>query len=458
MKLLPHQIDDAAFLAAKPFAGCFSGMGSGKTLTALEAARLVACSRVLVIAPPIALRMWAGEGGRHLGMVPAILKSGKTVIGDASMAVCSYQIATARSNELRDWIADGVVICDESHALKDIKAKRTQAVLGRGGIVSKAKHAWMLTGTPSTRWNDDYYPFLCRADLAGLKERCGGTTLQRFQRQFTVRQLKQYAHMRQPVWVTVGNRRSGELGEWIYRDGLAVRRELADVWAQMPPLTKSRYTIDLDYTVMAAEERKAVRDSNKLTMQQIEKMQARKDPALATIRRCIGMGKVQAAVEELRDRLVGGQRPILVGAWHTDVIDALRLELAELVSRADMDRPIAVAKLDGRTGAAQRAMLEAAFNRGMIDVLIGQIAAMGVSLNLQRGGAHYIVVVEEDWSPAIMDQFYARLHRIGQQHHVQVDTLVADLKIEQAVERISAAKAAGHRAVNNAANEETDDV
>ena len=36
-ELLPHQIEDAEFLASKAFAGNFSGMGSGKTLTALEA-------------------------------------------------------------------------------------------------------------------------------------------------------------------------------------------------------------------------------------------------------------------------------------------------------------------------------------------------------------------------------------------------------------------------------------
>ena len=35
--LLPHQIADADFLASKSFAGNFSGMGSGKTLSAIAA-------------------------------------------------------------------------------------------------------------------------------------------------------------------------------------------------------------------------------------------------------------------------------------------------------------------------------------------------------------------------------------------------------------------------------------
>ena len=57
--LLTHQIEDSKFLASRAFAGCFSGMGSGKTLTALAACREVQALSVLIIAPPIALDMWA---------------------------------------------------------------------------------------------------------------------------------------------------------------------------------------------------------------------------------------------------------------------------------------------------------------------------------------------------------------------------------------------------------------
>ena len=83
------------------------------------------------------------------------------------------------------------------------------------------------------------------------------------------------------------------------------------------------------------------------------------------------------------------------------------------------------------------------FNAGEIDVLIGQIAAMGVSLNLQQG-SNKIIVVEEDWSPSVMDQFYARLHRIGQKNHVHVDTFISDTKLDKAVGRISSAKQRSH--------------
>jgi SNF2 family DNA or RNA helicase len=72
---------------------------------------------------------------------------------------------------------------------------------------------------------------------------------------------------------------------------------------------------------------------------------------------------------------------------------------------------------------------------------------MGVSLNLQRGG-NCIVTVEEDWSPAVMDQFYARLHRMGQEKHVHVDKLIVANKLDRAVARLASKKAAEHRKLN----------
>jgi SNF2 family DNA or RNA helicase len=95
----------------------------------------------------------------------------------------------------------------------------------------------------------------------------------------------------------------------------------------------------------------------------------------------------------------------------------------------------------------RKSELEAKFNAGEIDVLVGQIGAMGVSLNLQRGG-NCIIVVEEDWSPAIMDQFYARLYRMGQEKHVHVDTLESETKIDDAIHKISNEKARQHRILN----------
>jgi SNF2 family DNA or RNA helicase len=440
MKLLPHQIEDAAFLASRAFAGCFSGMGSGKTRTALEAARLVAADPLVVVAPPIALRMWAREAEDHLGATAQIVKTGATKIDPAArILVMSYEIATKRAVELKQISgASKVLICDESHALKSVSAKRTKAILGSGGICSTFAHAWLLTGTPATRWNDDLIPFLFRAAPDVMRDKLGGLSIEKFQLRYTVRQQKKFAGARFPTMMTVGSRNTSELAEIMYQgEGrVAVRRELADVWAAMPPITQNRYTIGL---ASSPELNAALADLRSLTRAQVEEKLASKDPALATMRRMIGLGKVPEAAAVIAERVEDTSGAVLVGAWHIEVIDGLVAALRK--------RGLRVEALDGRTSLPRKAAVEAAFNDRAIDVLVGQIGAMGVSLNLQKGGSS-IIVVEEDWSPAMMDQFYARLHRMGQSQHVHVDTLETETKIDEAIHKISKEKARQHQILN----------
>ena len=231
MELMPHQVIDARFLADRPFAGCFNGMGSGKTLTSLEAAKLVDPARILIVAPPIALPMWRDVAADWIDCPSAILATGKQDIPAEPILVVSYEIATKRKDELAEWAqaagGDTILICDESHALKSTKAKRTKAILGRGGLVESFDYNWMLTGTPVTRWNDDIMPFLMRAAKDEIKAACGGVSIDRFNLRFCIVQSKKYAGMRFPVKVTVGSKNEAELGEILSK--VATRRTLADV-------------------------------------------------------------------------------------------------------------------------------------------------------------------------------------------------------------------------------------
>lgn len=441
MQLLPHQIEDARFLASRPgTSGCFSGMGTGKTLTALEAWKRSDANTVLIIAPPIALRMWNAEAERHCDYHTQILKTGKTKIDpEVGVLVCSYQIAASRQAELFSWLrADcSALILDESHALKNYKAKRTKAILGKGGLASAAFYTWCLTGTPVTRWNDDLLPFLCRAAPEVINERCGGLSIEKFMLRYTVRQERKFPGARWPVKLVVGARNTPELREILYgAGGCAVRRELKEVWDAMPPLTINTYHIKL---AASPELRAALKAIEKQSISSISQQLQAKEPALSTIRREIGEAKIEASADVLAERIEAGSGPVLVGAWHTNVIDLLVDNLAA--------RGLRVAALDGRSSQVRKAELEQAWNEGELDILVGQIAAMGVSLNLQRGG-NSIVVVEADWSPEIQAQFYARLHRMGQEKSVHIDILSAGTKLELAIERIAAAKTSNAAKLN----------
>jgi len=88
--LFPHQERGADFLSqSEGTKGLFFGMGTGKTVTALEGvSRLYEKTgfwpRVLIIAPPIALPMWQEEAAGYLGLNPdmvSILKTGPCPCG-----------------------------------------------------------------------------------------------------------------------------------------------------------------------------------------------------------------------------------------------------------------------------------------------------------------------------------------------------------------------------------------
>ena len=439
MKLMKHQLEDAAFLASKKIAGCFSGMGSGKTLTALEAVHLVrnhVSEKVIIIGPPISLHMWAEEFETHLsaGLNGAqIIRTGKQMLDvTADAYVMSYEIATKRVEELKALGAK-VLICDESHALKSWDAKRTQAILGSTRLVDHVDHAWFLTGTPETKWHDDLYPFLLAADPDGLMNRTGGDSMDRFHLRYCVTQERKFSpYQKVPTVLTVGNRNTEELNKWLFDGGLAVRRELADVRKEMPPITINRLQVELE---MTPELKRELKDLKGLSPRQL--VDSIEDGQMASLRRMIGVAKVKEAAKEIIDRVSSGTRPILIGCWHRDVIDALlnALEAKGINAQA----------IDGRTSMQHKGLFTDMFNDGRLDVLVGQISAMGVSLNMQ-GGSH-IIVIEEDFSPAVMDQFYARCHRMGQKNHVHVDIFEDGTELGQAVSRIAQAKQREHRKV-----------
>jgi hypothetical protein len=434
MKLLPHQIEDAKFLASRQIAGCFNGMGTGKTLTALQALIEAEVLRAVIIGPPISLRMWAQEAANWTGATVQILSKGSTEIDPkAEILICSYEIATKRQHELMRWAEVPLngrrtaLICDESHALKSVKAKRTKAILGRGGMVNSFEHSWFLTGSPMTRWADDLIPFLFRAAPQEIKRKIGALSIDRFNLRYCVVQERKFPGARYPVKMTVGSRNLDELGAILA--GCATRRTLDDVWESMPPVTHTRLAVEVSGL---ASINRAI---DKMTMAQLEQAIAQNDDNLSSMRREMGASMVPAAADFIWQRADAEQGAILVGAWHREVIDALVAQLR--------GKKLRVAQLDGRTPAAQKTELQRQFNEGELDVLVGQIGAMGVSLNLQRGG-NAIVVVEEDWSPSVMDQFYARLHRMGQGKPVHVDTLYIDNKLAKAVHAISQAKRRAH--------------
>ena len=426
---LPTQVQDADFLAQHRHPALFSEPGTGKTITALEGWKRVG-GRLLVVAPPIALRMWQHNIDAHLGARAQILRAGKDTIDKSADAhVLSYQMA----GKFPDLAGADVLVLDESDALKSLDSHRTQAVFGhraqmKSGLAVGAAHVWPLTGTPIRRYADDVYPHLRALHPDLLRKELGIWTYQQFVDRFCVTQLRRF-HARQRAQPTViGNRDEAALRAFIYGNNLAVRRTIHDVAAFMPPLTTREVTVQYD-------------DSEALKEATGEALGAGEmEPVMATARRLLGAAKAPHVAAYVRDTWDQLSCAMLVFYWHKEAGDILqaRLEAADLIVR----------RIDGSTSADKRVEYERAFNAGEIDILLGQIASMGVAINLQQG-SYYGVFAEMDWSPAAKDQALRRLWRLGQKTHVQIDICQADHPLDEAVSMVLDRKDTSARKVVN---------
>lgn len=408
---LPTQVADADFLVRRKRACLFSEPGTGKTLTALEAWKKVG-GRLVVVAPPIALRMWQTTIADHCGVNVQRIKTGKDKIDPSADAyVLSYSLAGKF-----DLDAD-VLVLDEADALKTLNSERTKAVFGRNCgmtdcMAAGVEYVWFLTGTPIRRYADDLYPVLRALFRDDMAKGLGITSIEGFRQRFCVSQMRRF-HPRQPAtWTVIGNRNEDELREFIYGNDIAVRRTIHDVAAYMPPLTVRTVTVDFENS---AELKEATGEAVYAGEQ---------DPIMAKARRLLGVAKAGAVADYVLETWRQLTCPVLVLYWHKDVGAALEA--------AFKSEDLIVNKIDGATSAADKQKAEEAFNAQESDILLGQIASMGVAINLQKG-SHYAIFAERDWSPAAQEQALRRLWRLGQQVHVHVDICEADHPIDEAV-------------------------
>ena len=130
-------------------------MGLGKTLQALALSKYYGITKVLVICPAYLRYNWRAEFEKWLNVNPddvSLIKKGTDKLTGYPVII-SYELATKRRIELEDFGFD-MVICDESHYLKNHKTKRTR---GLSPLIRKIDKAILLTGTPALNRPSELY-------------------------------------------------------------------------------------------------------------------------------------------------------------------------------------------------------------------------------------------------------------------------------------------------------------
>jgi SNF2 family DNA or RNA helicase len=157
VELRAYQREGVEFIKSRPFTLLADDMGLGKTVQAIIASKELSVEHILVLCPATLQANWIAEFEKFWPEVVPLRVTSKLKVFP-SIAVASYDYAKlAKARFTRDY---DFVVLDEAHYLKNRKSSRAKAVLGKGGIVSKAKRVVAMTGTPVEKSIADVWAIL----------------------------------------------------------------------------------------------------------------------------------------------------------------------------------------------------------------------------------------------------------------------------------------------------------
>lgn len=405
-----YQIIGAEFLASRNQALLADDMGVGKTAQAIMASDLVNAKSILVICPAVARVNWRREYNEW-SLFSHDFKVCETLSDQIHpFVIVSYDYATENVDELtkRDW---DLVICDESHLVKEPTAQRTKAIYGINGIIRKAKFFWLLSGTPAPNNAGELWPMLYTFGITSLKHEV-------FIKRYCRTKIANFGGGRQTQVLGTMRCMIPEIREMLSK--IMLRRMKKDVLKELPPVYFTHISVPGSSMVEVIEEDlERIKAEKKLidgelqkakTDLDIEKVLERLGSSISTLRRYVGLQKVEAVAEIIESELECGlYDKIGIFGYHTEVINQLKKRLAKF-------NPVVIT---GKTPTKERQESIDAF-QGDINsrVFLGNIKAAGTAITLVA--AHEVLFIERSTVPGENQQATDRFHRRGQEFPVHV--------------------------------------
>jgi superfamily II DNA or RNA helicase len=380
--------------------------GLGKTVQALATMEADGAFPAVVVCPASMKLMWEREAshwlpGRSVAVLEGRAEAAWTAAAErAEIVVLNYDILESHSERLAAREPRALIL-DESHYVKNPRARRTKAALELARRLPPDALRLGLTGTPILNRADELVSQL--RVLGRLGDFGSGARLSRRFR-------------------SAG---SDDRLHWNLRAHCYVRRTKQQVLPQLPSKRHDTVPVTL---VNEEEYRLAERDviawlqSQPLDLRTIDAkvaaaLRAEQLVRLNNLRQLAARGKLPAALGWVDDFLVSGE-PLVVFAEHVATQHAVLRHFpgAEHILGAD--------------SAASRQRAVDAFQRDDgPQLLVCSMKAASQGITLTR--ASNVAFLELDWTPARHDQAEDRLHRIGQASAVTAYYLLAPDTIDE---------------------------
>lgn len=364
-------------------------MGIGKTIQAIAYAALHKEQWPVIVVCPAGVKYnWANEINRWLPDASVEIVNGFTGdIKPADFVIVNYDLMSRRKEQLQN-MKFNLSIIDESHYLKNKKAKRTSATLE---IAKETEGVLCLSGTAITSRPEEYFTTL--------------NLIRSSQFSSWLKYVRRYAGAYHDGWGwnTGGATNTEELHN-LTRD-FTIRRLKKEVMSELPDKIRQPFFVNpstQDYSKYKEIQR------GWMDIYTSHKSGGIPLPAgfvlnmLTELRHECGKIKVKPAIDWVIEYKEQHEKPILIFAHHKDVIKSLV---------DGMNDQLQVEKIDGDVSPKRRQEIVDSFQGGNIDVLICSMAAKE-GLTLTK--ADTVVFIERQWVSSWEEQAEDRINRIGQ--------------------------------------------
>lgn len=433
LDLFPYQRVGARFARERRGSLIADEMGAGKTITALAAAALD--DRIAVICPAVVKTHWKHQSQIALATDHIVVVNGTKPVdipADTRVVIVNYDIFPSHALNLTLW-RPTTVILDEAHMVKNPKTKRTKAI--KTFIDDTEPRVIALSGTPLMNRPVELIPIL---QMTGAFEDIGGSWMN---------YVKTFCRAKKTKWGWDVNGASNlDLLAQRLSDTIMIRRTKADVLPELPPKIRRVVELDLQESLKAyrqaeneAAEAFQARVSELMAQQEMTAAKAIKAASqepegaaqIAELRREVGMAKLDVSAGFIIEHLESTGRKAVVFVHHKDVRAGMKARLTEA--------GYTVVEIGGDSSPAERDdAVEAFQNDPDVKVFLGSTAA---SVGITLTAASDVFIVEQQWTPAILDQSEDRVARIGQTAssvtawHLLAPECAVDVHMWQTVER-----------------------
>lgn len=400
IRLMPFQETGRDFLVLRQNAILADDMGLGKTFQILEAIKKLGIQSGIIVCPQSIRRSWVKRTREQMPLAFIKEITSSQVIPDPSaFNIVNYDIIW--KEPLRSHLLQGqwqVLVCDESHALKNIDAKRTKFVLGKKGLYLRCERRWLATGTPVLNRPVELY-----APLRALFPSFLGkyTSYYDFAYKFCAGYQGTFG------FDATGASNLDELCKIL--KPFMLRRLKSEVVGYLPPVTYDKVYLDPSDKLIKLIEKEREEFSAKNLIGET-----------STTRQAIGVIKTQAAIKHIRE-LLNTKQKIVVFVWHKAVVESLMEEFKNEAVRY--------------TGSESTTEKDTAINRFQTDpsarLFIGNIKSAGYGVDGLQNVCDTALFVEMSYVPNEIKQAIDRLNRMGQKNPVQVQFLVAEKSIDE---------------------------